>query len=790
MAAYKQTFLHVEEDIGTVADVLVVADDYTDLADLSGAIEVGVFGIESTKHDIDLKTGQVAADELSFTIDETASESTDDSDAIAFVKAALDPGTPRYVARYINPENDPAEPSDTEFVGVIDPAFTATDILWTGAEYSTTPAPVRRWKLRARPYEIAEILSADMADVCDEILADTTWRAANVADRLGYFKDGTREARYAKLVSLRSLVQKILDTAAPVGFSITYDDSQPTDLYGTPGFFPVWSYAGEYLRVSFGTVNPPVRFQVTPDRYYRLQVGGDPDDEGSAFVQERVINPADDEESLSWRQFGTVGEFVAALAANFGLLPRITYTTRTDVVVGMVPRSFALSSAGSVYIRDALTAERSYAPVDTDRAKPFGAQSKGNREGYGTVEMLTETAVQSRSFYPWSGSLLRFPPGAVSYYLPVTLGGLVFWYSAEFGDGRDNGVDFADLYGTNVGEYPGGGNATIAAVAIPWNVAFYESGSPVTRGGDFHPTENLSDHLHAALYVRTVGIDDVGALGRFGYGTDSLEAYAPVTYFETKVGGFVRTYGHHLSTGFADWLADVAATVDEAAFEQSLTIEVPGLCGFRSTPTGSDDWRNLSLLTTTSIDGVDYVISSIERTGTRTKIRLDATSRFNFEDPEGAAIPDEPPAPSTTVVGPTGTTRRSFVAGEDIAAFQVVRVSPSDGQAYVAAPIHTNYRTVVGIAIADAADGDAVVVVQSGRVEIGDLLSGESPSIGDRVFLTTPSGSGTPNLTTVPLLASTGTEDLFVELGVLRSATVVDLSFPWNEYVIEPLSGV
>ncbi|RTL16054.1 MAG: hypothetical protein EKK55_24880 [Rhodocyclaceae bacterium] len=763
--AYKTTRTYYEDGFGTVTDVLVVGDTKEAVSDLAAAIETDVFFFEETAEDLDTKAGVFSPAELRFSLLGAAILTASDLSAYEFVLAARNSGTKRFCARFINPAS-PVVLADYAFFGVVTPKMSAKDLRWEGAEYATAIAPLREWSCTATTYDAAELLNKDLPTLIEAIEADTAWLAANVLDRLGYFRRlagtpdfdpaGHREVRFASLVDLGALLQRLLNAAAVgTGITITLLES-PTDLFAWPAIFQPFQPlpSGPKLRYCLNVAHTawPIPHGVWSGAGRLLRIGGA--STGAMFVSWGLLKPESESTDFSWLKYKTLSELIYALAWNFALYPVFEFTSPTAANMSFRRRSDVEST--EVFLRDALDANIDLAPVAPEKNEPI----------VGNAMFLCR---EGEHGYFFDGGLGQdFEPAKVQEgdQLPLTVS--VTWCMLK-DRGSDAGYHFDE---------------TGFSALIPHNAVWYDS--PTARAyladpanGSDHWQEYNREGCHTAIYLKATGPSD--ATGEVG--VEGLDTWRPVAAIAVQYGGGYPFTGVKTYRGLADYVNDVLKR-DEIEYEQQYEITVGGLCSFRATVGGASDWRNLKLGRYFTLDGLRYVAVSITRGRTETKLTLHRASRFNeFQDPSGATIDDDPPADVRGSNLPVQSqVRRSlfmqqYDVGEEIPQFAAVVLI--EGLAYKARPIAAHYGLFQGIAMtaSNLTSGVRSITVQkNGRINIGTTIALSAEN--DRVFLS----NGSVNISRTAPPATSGT--YVFEVGLMESSSVLFIR-PGCNFVIE-----
>lgn len=750
MPTMRQTVTYYEDGVGDVVLVIVISDTYAGLVSTS-AVDVGCFEIDEASEDLDIDTGIFAADELTFSFADWAAETQDDRDAITFVLQAQDKSTPRYIGLLINPAT-PIVSENFAFRGIIDTDMSAEDVEWNGDDYDTSIASIREWKGHATSLDIGYVLSQDLKDLVDAI--DPSWITANVADRQAYYYDfspfsGEYTARFGNLVNLHTVIQKLIDLAIPSGSGITMTyQATDTDIWAWPTRYHCLEYDGGMTRYTLTPISypgePPIPYTYVAGQEVRLRTGGADTDSGTPFISWRLLTPDGDEQRVSWLRYKSIGELLFSLAAGLGMFVQFTYTTSTAIDVRFVSRSTLKTT--QVYVRDATKAS-----LDV---KALEVSDKRKRYGGASWQLCREGSVQ----YNYDGGFveaipaLRAPEGEDIELAPLTISPT--W---EFiaGERDDRGKDLEGAY----------------AALLPHGAIFYDPSGPTDRG---NPKVDRAV-IHSAIYLRVAGDVGAGEVGTFG-----KWVWTPVAAMYTTIDTQHRIYDQ-----ISPWLNDIYQR-DAAYYEQEYTLTVPGLCQFRTTPTGPSDWRHAKLSRYIVMDDVEWVIVGLSRSirERETTLRVHRSSRFAFTPP-GAVSPGTPASGTLPADGSTVNllSRKRYAPGDNLTAFTLV-VLLDDGLIYTASPIAEHFGHRLGIALEDfdfeTMEGRALVQF-GGRVSLGESFPFRLEP-GKRLFLR--SFQGGTNLSHEPLTARSDTEELYLEIGIAETWNTFKLEFS-REFLFE-----
>lgn len=769
MPTYQATSTYDEDGFGTVVDRIVISDTYGGL--FAAGTEVNVLDLDSDGEDLEESVGVALDAELTFDLSEVMVETAADDSCVDFVLAAQDTETKRFVARFINPATPPTI-DDAAFIGRISAEMAWEDTKWTGPDFSTTIAPIRAWKCSAGSIDASFFLDKKIKDLVlgnaelgiSAITDD--WIATHVADRLAYFYStgadghGHREARWASLVAMQTVLQKLLDQAeGDAGIALTFE-STDTDLHAqitrfyahrlgrngyAQGTGDAMRYVGKYENSRFDG------WRSFPDERIRLKAGGAPNDDGSTYLSWRLFKPRKDEESLSYWSYQNLAGLLYSMAFALCSYVRFTYDNSSAIRIRMVPHSGIV--AGEIYFGNAIKAGGNTKPVPaTDASKSYRAAA-------------WDRVVEGDALYTYDGHGFN----VVNYNVVPDKGEMLPLSCAQTvcilqNRGEDAGVSFHGRYQTY----------------LPHNIVFWDSATGRSPKALTGMAEFNREALTTAIFVRTTGRNDDGSVGVSG-----MTVWAPICWVEHEKAGRWNALSeiHNQLHGFA-----------EPYFKSEYNITTHGICGFRTTPDGTSDWRNLVIGRKTVLDGAEWTVVGFRRSRRNrdTTLRLQRVSRFTVSTPGAADGGDQPEGiaqPQTPNVVEGAVVRR-MPAGEALNQYDIVVYGDDAGagKLYVASAHHSNYRRIAGIVLTSAAEGELVEVQSAGVVTFDENWAppaGQSWDAGTMLYLRAGQTNG-GNISTAPLLAASGTEDLYVEVG-----TVVDfktiLVRVGTEFMLTPL---
>jgi len=782
VSVYRQAWTYVEDDYGTVTVVFAVSDTYSELFDLSSAVDVDVFLVSKTKNDLDVGEGILVEDEIEFDLAETAAESQDDWDAIAFTLDAQDAVTiakRRFCALFIQPVDIDAPTIDeADFVGVIRPKMSAEDLQWNDAAWGTAPAPLRVWKVTASPFfndTFDQLSMKDLiyghGDIGDPINTeyvkgiDATWESNNVADKMGYFSgvaagsSADRKAKFAKITSLNDFMERItlnlVDTLDARGFG-TYTVNllaSPLDFTLSPARFRYDDIGGKisrYVQSYFSRATPP--YQIKTGDAVTVQLG-DIGFTSHLWISYFLVKPEYDTNppNGSPKEYGfenvkTYTAFLYALAANTAMYVEFRYTSPTELNISF--KSHAGIIKHQVFAQDATRADIDTGPTPEEERRYYGMSfwlaSEGPNEYTGAPQFgWYASSVTTQLKKDGNRTMLSISPTLRNTYY------------------ANDGISYT-------------GTAQTGFVRLPHNARFYDDDVLKAANDPRYDAQGLT----TALYVMTTGN------GEYGLASQDL-IHLPAAALHVVLDGNNETF-----YSLSEYLNRIYGR-DALYYETEYRITVPFICSFRKAQDGShadDDggrgrWQNLELGCTFDIDGVEYVIVGIERDfkNIRTDLRLHVRSRFDFASSTG--VGSDEAAQETNDFLPDVDVNNVVLSktfGEEIRAGDYVTLR-SDGKVYRSRAHDEDYSGLYGVALQDGFDLDLKDVQIEGVVTNANYAF----DVGKRVHVRTTT-VGTPNVSTTHLQSNDGTENMFAEVGLALNTTTLKIE-PGYRGIYPPL---
>ncbi len=727
-ATFVNNVVYYEDGYGDVHVRFAVSDSYAGLflPDSDSAVTlVGCVEIDSIKKG--MQSGAQANDEVQFSISAAAAESAEDQDALAFILAAQDVATKRYVAVFIEPSETPTN-TEIDFIGLVSAEQEATDIRWHGSLYSSGVTPVRNWKFVARPYQIEMFdgfeIESLVTNTTDGINATgSTWISTHVADRQAYFHDvrsgTTRDVRFKNLVSLNDVLSKLTTIVqgrmrtqlSEPTFSLTIEGATSPFSF-TPTRFKVYYYSGTLARYVTG-------LKMLEHDQRVIKIGPAATEAESPWVHWGIFAPVEGAKELSsWNRCKTYTNLLYQIAYCFGFHLQFEYTSVTSLKIRFVPMDDFVKT--DLYPADVKDAALKVSPIkgsSSSLARPRSASSMYSMEGSKPEDhyYLSQSAVFAFGSIVQSNLKQQQPSSTSSNALLFSVSPTV----RTQGMGEDDGWQ---MY-----------SSTMLAVdlGIAHNAVFYDNGAvkhqldPDYYKDDVYRADfPIESHIHNGIYLKVTGASD----GYFDYGVDGTDIWSPAGYAHIDDKSFDKL------SDAVNWINGVAA---DSAYETKYTITVPYICRFSSSETSPhDEWRNLIIGGKMTIDGTEYAVTSFERSirNRSTKLEIYAASKFSFAASTGLASTATTdlvlgaPIIGSVPAAPTG----AYIFDTDVVAGDaVVRLATGHVTKMETSSLH--YGSFFGCAVADTAAGDSGDVATAGQILQSSHY--DFTTIGEAVYL-------------------------------------------------------
>lgn len=629
--------------------------------------------------------------------------------------------------------------------------MTSEDLRWHGAKWSSSPAPVRVWDVTVKNFFEGVIDQYSLRDLIYGKQAGNpshpdyvkgidylTFAVANIASRLAY-STSSWEVYHESLAPLnkfmRAIADNLADTLAAHGFgTFTVDLAEsPLGVWMSPATFhstgadtPLRDEASPYT-IDFDKEREP-RLGDTTELYELYLAWGD-------VMPDTITSPpgvdGETEEEFSVLSCETFVDFLYRLALSLGMYVRFEYTTATELRISFSSRAGVVKH--EIWIPDVEKASLDVGPADAQdkrafRGFAFSMAAEGTKANQGSswyhydqARRLYLESVLTKNHRDAEGDDLLFTVAPVM---------------RRFGrvDGMPSSWQAACLPHNAYGKHLPTNSIPMRETNVTWGV-----------------TNQLF------MNAGTVGSPHI----------------LPVASLRVKIGGVGDIY-----YSLHEYVNTLAGR-DDTYFKTEYELTVPYLCSIRKSADGlhADDdggrgrWQNLDLGCEFTLDGVEYTVVGYERKyrSLETTLRLHRLSRFSFEQettPQAAMI--IAPAEGAYAAGAGDET--VIECGEAIGEGDAISIR-SNGKAYRAVALNSDYGRVFGVATSAAVLGDFL------RVQFGGIATHAAYAFtpGDRVFLRT-AAFGTSNVQSNRLADMTATEDMFLELGTALTATSLRLN--------------
>lgn len=708
---------------------------------------VNLFDITETIEELEQKTGVLAEDEMSLELNEAKILSADDQDARDFILDAQDKSIKRYVGLFECAVGEGIAVDNNAFLGVILPDMKAMDLHWHNDEYTDVPNPLRKWQLTAQPffenafdlYELDELING----------IDSTWEAANVADRQGHFyADALKNSRFGDLVNLNKLMKKLSDILI---------DKLAADEYGTFNIdYLITDIDGKFRPTRFphparkGVIGPWIQYRDEndndiPEHYWQfpaddtsiktLKLGDYESAETvqvSPYIDYKCLKLDADHEyspsqakSFLWTssKAKSFTDLIYMIAREFGMFVKIYYVAENDIRIEFISRKNFLGT--HCFIKGPNQADVQTSAIKSEEVQFYGDATYLADEGGHGYSSMSDGSIKPYSYFSQKS---RQGERQLFTLSPT-------WFATANNLFPDSGY---------------------LSYLLPHNSIFYMGGSPN------YLRVYSAPGLHTGLYM-TVS----------PYGTADGEPissyFTPAGIWTVNING--EQVDFHTKTEYLNYLY----ARDKNYYETEYTIKLPYINGFSASSDGANpSWQNIKLGSRITLDGKEYTVMSIRRNWAEmsTEIKLHNVSRFNFLEPdiiEDVNSDSSPELPTAANDNPV-TLTQGYIANEDIAANNVVSIR-SDGTIERSLPIAGHYKRIFGVITQSVVAGQPVDVVKIGEA----YLSGAGLTPGLRLFLRDTGGSS--NISQTPLTEITGDEALFASVGLALSGSYVEIDF-------------
>lgn len=177
-------------------------------------IDIDLFIVGDVEEKISDKIGGMITSQLSFEINEHNVKTPTDVYALQFVIDALNPAIFRYCGYFFDPVQTTRAQNESRHLGVIQPEINDDALVWKSVPWSSTTGSINKRKFTAKPIfrdffdaiPLKDLILGSDDDTVPGI--DSSWEAANVADRQGWFsRDNTDgDGAYTDMTMVYSIV--------------------------------------------------------------------------------------------------------------------------------------------------------------------------------------------------------------------------------------------------------------------------------------------------------------------------------------------------------------------------------------------------------------------------------------------------------------------------------------------------------------------------------------------------------------------------------------------------------
>lgn len=699
---------YFEDSVGYVRMIFAISDTFAGLFATEDVEHVHIFEVESVKKDLEIAAGIVAEDELRIKCREALIDSDANQDAFDLFLSAKNSTNKVYVAVFLNINSDiNVDPENADFKGVLSPELKGDAIKWNGDNYNENQTPVREWSATARTFQdvafdqfsIEELIKGktikneenETVEIIPPI--NSTWINANTEDGVGWLKktiNGTDyEARYNKLISLQTILEKLrsqlvigLENTGFTDIVIVFDEVD-FDFLCVPTKHVSHQHAhinSFYPQYAPHLICPTTSYDVrVPNNVHTVGYSLINDHENRKeltlftsnlldrfYCQWNVFQPSKNEEQISAYQYKDFISFLTALGYGFGMLVQTYQSDDNTIHIKFVNKrnikQYQSYPIGAV--NDSIDTK----PSEDNKEKAYCFATNYSVDGVDAYNAEFSEATPTPSF------LKNKVNTENAIQLPFSLSRsvkMLKYYTYYYGN-----IDMWILpHNSSVLRYDGSDWLTI--IEAPG--------------------------IHTGLYMLSPANNNDLIVA-----TPPYHIFSPIARILYYKNG--KVYSHNSLSEYVN--EQIISALGYYDIERSITV--PYLCAFSLSEDGSSpSFRNIELGCEIMLDGISYVVIGIERNyaSIETKLRLHASSRFEFEEipemefpdlPEGIVLPEADPPPFALP-------SENFIAGEDLIAGDIAMVG-TDGLIYKAINDVANYGAVVGI-IQESADENTVVPI-------------------------------------------------------------------------------
>lgn len=752
MASYKQVYSFKEDFWGEITITFMVSDVYNELFQTCNNT-INFIELEEINKEISNEYGLVEH-ELTLNINESAIKTNTDKDAFNLIKRARDPNELIYCALFID-TSDPPDPNDTDFVGLVQSEWEAEDLLWHGGQYESNPAPVRKWKLRARPVSNAvldKITLKELIEGANDVPGiDDAWISQNVFDKQGYHYFQTQQyiinTQWRNLVSFDKLLRKLADNLTQglqnrfgITLNIVFDRFQ---IDGK--FYPArWIRDNNLLTQGFLAFEPAkFFFDEGRDLVIDPDASNNPDEFYISFQNIKLykdyeLNPERAKGMLWSERIKTFNEFIYRLAENFGAFPIFEFDNSQTLRINFVSKTSVMQSS-FIYIRGAKESKLKGVATEKIKADYYGRGFYYCWEGLDYYGKFGNIKPEKEKNFRLVYILNDEPQGNKNKELLLTISATTceiylldsFWYGQR------------------------------SYMFLPHNIYFLLN----TESQNIWTLNHYSQH--SAIYVKVFKRND--HYPEF----EPPFYYTPIGWFKIK-----KPDNTELSVDKLSDYLNFLANLNKDEYFLNYELDVPFYYGFSNNQDGSNpSWKILKIGKKIELDNVTYVIEGIKRKLTEplVTLKLQAFSKYDFDNnvsTSGTLTPST--LPKEEIQGDLET----YIAGENIVKFNYVTLR-DDGKVINSNESISHRSRYIGIALNEASAGETVTVQRSGIVRNEDW----NFTPGAKIFIKTAQAYPY-NLSEIPNTSPMTGQEMYVVVAVAEPDHIIRILNPPEEYTM------
>lgn len=763
-----------------------------------------IFDVEDVKNDIDLQTGKLAEDELTFTINKSQllqdGNRKNNLTALQFVLDAQNITNKRYVALFMDRIGSALDTNNLIFAGVILPAQNWEDTYVADSEWAEVLNVIRQWKFTCQPsfenlfddilfkakYDgttlvqdgIIDHIEQEWDSVLNDWVDDASWQNSNVQNRQGYWHINSqiypgyfpKDLNFVDLVNLNKILRRFADITEQIlenngkgKISIDFDKTEIDGLFRPTRYKRTWDgktymwYNGFWTDT---TVDEVFDYPVTDNSIKKLKLGiyadesgGDSTDDVSPFISyrnlktiidtnESIIEPNTEEANkLLWSEHPKIKTFT-----DFLYYLALNFGMFLKMYYKSPTEIQIKFISRSGFKSNTKTYIQDFIKSD-GKITPVNVKDEDKFYGLSWYK-----SIEGKDFYTYFQTQKPKIFRSSNYKMLEKNGRRVLLTLSPTECVTD--VQLSSKF---------------KAILVPHNIKIEFDVGPTYI---YYHSLYYTQGLHTGIYMKVNPI------------SPGLQNEPSSDYWTTA--GYWNVDGVDYEK-ISDYL-NILYQLEKEYYNKELNIECHHLCNFSDDSSGNNPhWNKLKLGSPFDYDQKEYIGTSIVRNfkNKTTKIKLQNSDRFTLTDPVSLPTIVLEEKHHNSVVN---LNTKKHTANGELFQYNIVILN-DDGTVSDARSYASHYGKIYGMACDHYNDSDeANIMLNGGFVSNLDwsIIDGLSSERGvpeqwiylnkDDDYATNPS-----NLTIFPLLNKTKTKDLYVRVAQFISENTIriDINQQW-----------